>query len=570
MYEVISKSYSAAFHGHDKTEVSKMTLRTKLLAPTLLAIFLSFSAFAAFQIVSQNRKTDAEINEDITNLTELVATANMSYTWNYDTIGLQQSLESLIKNRQIVSIEIFDASGASMAKVEEEALPTLYTKEADILRDGQLTGKAKIVFTDYYIRAATRELLSQIVILQIVLFLVMVTVMIFVSRLITRPILRLTDIIRDMAEGEADLTIRIPVRGNDEVAKLSGYFNDFLEKLKTIVVSLKSVGIKSGILGGNLAEHSQSVSSSSSQMSASTRSMSERTGVLREEIFHASENVAKINIYIGQVVEKIQEQAAAVNESSAAIEQMIANVGNIERSTENKLELIRGLESQAKNLEEGTSLNLQAMEEVSKSTELIAEMITVIDNVASQTNLLAMNAAIEAAHAGDYGRGFSVVADEIRKLAEQTAENAKSIGTSISQVVTGIEKATGMTRDSSVTISDVISGITDVTAGMNETMAGLKEISIGNQQITESLGELIKMTEDVKGSGKGMSEGTTEIDFSMKKVTGIIEENKNGIEEMAGGIKEISESMAKLLDLSNENSVNISTLDSEISKFKIE
>jgi methyl-accepting chemotaxis protein len=547
-----------------------MTLRTKLLGPTLLAIFLSFSAFVSFQIVSQNRKADAEISEDIANLTELVVTANMSYAWNYDTVGLQQSLNSLIKNRQIVGIEIFDASGASMAKAEEEPLPTLYTSEADILRDGQSTGSAKITFTDHYIRAATRELLSQIIILQIISFLVMVTVMIFISRLITRPIVRLANIIRGMAEGEADLTVRIPVRGDDEVAKLSGYFNDFLEKLKAIVVSLKSVGVKSGILGGNLAEHSQNVSSSSSQISASTRSMSERTGFLREEIFHASENVAKINIYIGQVVEKIQEQAAAVNESSAAIEQMIANVGNIERSTANKLELIRGLESQAKNLEEGTSLNLRAMEDVSKSTELIAEMITVINNVASQTNLLAMNAAIEAAHAGDYGRGFSVVADEIRKLAEQTAENAKSIGNSIGQVVTGIEKATGMTRDSSVTISEVISGITDVTDGMNETMSGLKEISIGNRQITEALGELIKMTEDVKGSGQGMREGTAEIDSSMKKVTGIIEENKSGIEEMAEGIMEISGSMAKLSDLSNENSANISTLDSEISKFKIE
>jgi methyl-accepting chemotaxis protein len=547
-----------------------MTLKAKLLVPSLLTILLGLSSFAAFQVASQNRKADDQMREDVANFTELITTANMSYVWNYDTIGLQQSLDSLLKDRQICAIEIFDANGTSMAKVEEKAPPKLIEKDADLLRDGQVVGKAKIVFTDYYVRAQARAVASQIVVLGAILILIMAVIMTLVAWRIAGPIASLAGIVKGMAEGEADLTTRIPVRGKDEVATLARHFNTFLDKLRSIVVSCKRVGIESGSLGGELAGSARDVSASSTEISASTSSMSERTGILGREVGRSSESVERINAFIARVVDMIQDQAAAVNESSAAVQQMIANVGNIERSTEAKLELVRGLEALAKRLDEGTSLNVQSMEETSQSTDVISEMITVINGVATQTNLLAMNAAIEAAHAGDYGRGFSVVADEIRKLAEQTAENAKSIKESIGLVVVGIQKATEVTRDSSQTIGEVIAGIGEVAGGMNETLSGLKEMSLGNRQIIESLGALNKMTEDVKSSGAGMREGTAEIDSSIKRIIEITEENKSGIEEMAAGIREISGSMARLTDLSSRNSSNIATLDAEMSKFRTE
>ncbi len=547
-----------------------MTLRFKLLIPTLITVFLGFGAFVAYQAASQAMESADEMKREMDNLSDLVTTANVSYVWNYDTIGLKLSLESMLKDPQIVSIEVFESSGSSMAKVEEEAPPTLYEREADLSRDGTTVGKAKIVFTDHFIRAKAGSYLRTIIVLEVILFLMVASIMTIVSGRIAKPIRRLTGIIKGMAEGEADLTARISARGSDEVAKLADYFNVFLGKLRAIVVSLKTVGRKSGELSDELAENAQIISASTVQISTSTSAMSDRVGFLGRELGNSSASVERINAFIAHVVEMIQEQAAAVNESSAAVQQMIANVGNIERSTEGKLELVRSLEVQARKLDEGAAQNVRAMEETSQSTELIAEMIGVIDSVASQTNLLAMNAAIEAAHAGEYGRGFSVVADEIRKLAEQTAENAKSIRDSIGQVVDGIEKATRVTRESSGTIGEVISGIKDVADGMNETLSGLREMSIGNGQIIESLSALNRLTEAVKTSGAGMREGTEEIDASIKKIIEITEENKRGIGEMAQAIREISESMTRLSELSDLNSSNIETLDKEMEKFKTE
>jgi methyl-accepting chemotaxis protein len=545
-----------------------MNLRAKLLIPILSTFIILFSGFTLYVTLSQGAMKRAELAKHMDNQTELIATANNSYVWNLDIGGLEQSLASFMSDQAIVSIDIQDMKGRTLAEKETEARPRVVSKERTMLHEGQEIGVAKVTFTDHFMRAELSRSVQVQVIFGLIVAALMVVSVAVVANLISRPIMRMVSVAKDMSEGEGDLTNSILVKGTDEVALLSSHFNDFLAKLRSIVSEVKEASARSRALGEELSSNTHEVSSSSVEVSTTMRSMNERTGYLSNQITASNQNVARINAFIEKVVDMIQDQATAVNESSAAIEEMIANITNIERSTESKLELSYALESLAKKADEGMKRNVSAMEEISRSADTISEMIGVINQVASQTNLLAMNAAIEAAHAGDFGRGFSVVADEIRKLAEQTAANAKDIASTLGSIVSGIGSATGMTKDTSDTITQVISGIQDVAGGMKETMSGLKEIAIGNGQITESLSSLNSMTENVKSAGKEMREGTAEIQKSFEAINGIANENKGGIGEMDVGIGQISEAMGKLASLSNENFANIQGIEREMSKFK--
>jgi methyl-accepting chemotaxis protein len=547
---------------------NKLKLRAKLLIPVLTSLIVCFAGFTAFIIVSQGSVKRGVLAAEIENDADLIATANASYVWNLDIKGLEGSLASFMKDHKIVSIEILDENSRSLAKVDAEPRPTLIKRDRDIVYEGKIIGKAWIVFTDAYMRAELSSILRPLVILGILIIVIMVGIVVVAANVIARPIMRIVSITKDMSEGEGDLTKSIPVRGGDEVALLSGHFNDFLSKLRDIVKSMKNVGERSRALGDQLEANTMEISSSSGAISATMQDMTGRVGHLNDQIATSNGGVERINGFIGKVVDMIQEQAAAVNESSAAVEQMIANVGAIERSTESKLELSRALEALAKRCDEGMKQDVDAMDGISRSTEAISEMIAVINQVASQTNLLAMNAAIEAAHAGDFGKGFSVVADEIRKLAEQTASNSKDISATLSGIIREIGDATSMIRENSESITQLITGIGEVSDGMNETISGIKEISIGNRQITESLTSLNQMTEGVKEAGREMRESTGEIQKAFAVIADIAGENKSGIETMSAGLEQISEAMSRLAALSKENSANISSIDGEMAKFR--
>jgi methyl-accepting chemotaxis protein len=390
----------------------------------------------------------------------------------------------------------------------------------------------------------------------------------YFARSLSKTVVAMNSKLEAMGRNAGDLTERLDVVAQDDIGRLSDNFNAFLSSLGVSLSRIKEVDEKSRALGADLAATSEEASASTRQIAVSMGSLKERTGKLMAEMKGQQGTVAVADEAVKTLLAKIEDQAAAVNQSSASITEMIAGLKAIEASTRDKEKLVERLKADGLEGDESVGTIVSLIAEISSSTELILSLIDVIKNVAEQTNLLSMNAAIEAAHAGDSGKGFSVVSDEIRKLAESTGQNSKDAAASLKLIVDKVKESEGLTARTKSVFSRVLQGIDAVSGTMAETLAGLSEIGVGSGQITDAVTELGGLTVDIREASHELESRMKAMDGSMGTVMGMAKENESGILEIAQGVEEIPRGSATLSQLGARNSENIGAVDAEVSRFK--
>ncbi len=371
----------------------------------------------------------------------------------------------------------------------------------------------------------------------------------------------------DLASG--DLTSTAEVRTGDELETMAESCNRVAAELGKSVRTTKTVIEKARFLSDDLAGHSAEVAATVNEMSAAMGTMKDGIETLHGELRSSDESLSRIRAHIRSVVDLIGEQGLSVSESSSAIDQMLAGVDAIERMTQEKRGVAESLSGMAKTGELNMRETVGAIAEIRTSTSTILDLVGIINGVAAQTNLLAMNAAIEAAHAGEYGAGFAVVADEIRKLAETSSRNARDASVSLKAIAAKIESASAQTEQTNETFRGILGGIGEVSAGMIETINGLREIAVGSRQVTKAMETLASVTANVKTSGGGMSEQVDNVASSLKTVYETMDAYRMSVAEAADGTREISAALVRLSDLSIENRENVNLLEESVDRFTL-
>lgn len=304
-------------------------------------------------------------------------------------------------------------------------------------------------------------------------------------------------------------------------------------------------------------------------MKASVEGIKGKTDHLDSEINVSNKTAGEVKAFISNVVDLISTQATAVNESSSAVEQMSASIQNIAKISEAKLRIVDKLESTALSGQTEMKGTMQITKKVVDSAKVIMKMINVIDNIAQQTNLLALNAAIEAAHAGEAGKGFSVVADEIRNLAEGTAKNASEISDSLKDVIRDINVSQESTERMGQFFVSMVEAIKEVAQSMLEIKTAMEELATGGGQIIKSLGSLIKATNDVETSSSEMDGKVERLNGSMKSLSLLSTDAKNGMEEIAVGIDELYKTADSVSTSGMQNSEAVSKLEELVIKSQV-
>jgi len=390
----------------------------------------------------------------------------------------------------------------------------------------------------------------------------------YVSRMISKPIRLLTFTFEAVANG--DLTQRLPGEGRDEIARVSRAFNTTMEELRKMVASIKSQSGMMSEIGNDLASNMTETASAMNQISATieniqTRIMNQSTSVTQTHatMEHVVANINKLNGHV-------ENQTSNISQASAAIEEMVANTRSV---TETLIKNDTNVKALMEASEVGRS-GLQGVAEdiqgIARESEGLLEINSVMENIASQTNLLSMNAAIEAAHAGDAGRGFAVVADEIRKLAESSSEQSKIIGTVLKKIKESIDKITNSTENVLTRFESINSSIKTVADQESNIRSAMEEQGSGSKQILEGMSNVNEITRQVNAGSKEMSEGAKDVIKESTNLERVTQEITSGISQMADGAKQINVSVRHVNEISSKNREGLNSLMREVSRFKVD
>jgi len=400
-----------------------------------------------------------------------------------------------------------------------------------------------------------------------------ITILLFISlflitKTITGPLITIDRKVEEISTGKGDLTAIINIPSNDEISHLGMNFNKFTSTLRIMISKIKEIGEVTNGISGELSSSTEETSASLDEIRTNIESIKDKIVILDKEVEKSDILYKEITDNYKKLTNLIVLQSSDITESSSSIEQISSSIRNIADTVENKYKTTIELQSIAKNGELTMNETIEIIKKVASSASIMMNLLTVINDIASQTDLLAMNAAIEAAHAGESGKGFSVVADEIRKLAENTAVNSKQISVSLNDVVSNISISENATIKTGEFFRSITAGIDDVSGNMLEIKNATNELDSGARQIIVALSSLITINADVSTTSEEIKNKVDSLSKSISGLSFISTETKNGIEEISIGINEIYQAVSDITESSLKNSDNIKTIQHLLSDFK--
>ena len=395
-----------------------------------------------------------------------------------------------------------------------------------------------------------------------------ILIAIFTGRSITTPVVTMTKTLNDIGEG--DLTRRVNISSKDEIGDLARKFNSMIENIKKLVLMIKRESENLSGIGATLTDSTNVTAAAVTEIGATIQAIKDRAINQSASVTETNTSMDQISANINKLNGYVEHQSDSVSQSSSAVEEMLANIQSVTqtliRNSANVKELLDASEIGRTGLQEVS----EDIQEIAHESEGLLEINSVMENISSQTNLLSMNAAIEAAHAGEAGKGFAVVADEIRKLAENSGEQSKTISMVLKKIKESIDKITSSTNNVMAKFEAIDSRVKTVSDQEENIRNAMEEQGAGSKQILEAISHLNEITMQVKTGTQEMLDGSSEIITEGRNLEQASREISGGVNEMAKGADRINTVVNEISGVSSQNREIIGNLAIAVSHFKVD
>ncbi len=451
----------------------KKSLNTKLMLwlMIIMVVVAALVLFINYQLIAakQEDKFAADMKAQI----ELANSALMEAVFAYDVQQVEAITQSLVNTSLVTAISVTDHRGKALASAKGQVADganLVVREDVKVVRDGNVIGRYNITFSKEEMQqllSSQMTLSSSIIIMLLIAS--QVTVFVLVKRMIVHPIAEVSQLLDGIAEGGGDLTRRLPTDSGDEVAELANNFNRVMEQIAGII---KNVIVVTGKVSGNVHAMSTATENTVTSTSQQLREI-EQVATALQELSASADEIAR---HAGDTAERTMETSQFAKEGTEVVS---SSRDNYQRLTDQI---------------DATAGKIQVLK---NSSQNIGSVMEVIRSIAEQTNLLALNAAIEAARAGEQGRGFAVVADEVRSLAQKTQASTEEIEAIIVELQRAADEAHLSMNTSKASVQETIETSGRVGDALSRISGNVATINDMNHQIATASREQSSVANEV-------------------------------------------------------------------------
>ena len=412
----------------------------------------------------------------------------------------------------------------------------------------------------------TANIVAAVTLIAVLIFSAVLSI--FTIRSITRKIKRLSRKITVLGSG--DLTVDLRESGRDELTVLSKDLQNFLLLIREVTASMQQGSSTNTTMRSELTEAVENSVFSMEEAAAAGTAILDLTNRLDESVRDSAGSAGAIGQRVNQFSDMMESQAAMVEQSASAMAEISASLTNMSRVVKTNRDAASALGRDSRSGSEKVDETGEMIKRVGGHVGTIQEMADLIKGVADQTNILAMNAAIEAAHAGEAGRGFGVVADEIRRLAETTGENSRIISDNLRAIIEDIGGADATSAEAVAAFARIGSEVSGVVGSLNEIASSIEELVTGGSQVSGSMNELQDYTAKLKENAGEISESVSTVRGSVAVASDVAGRVRSAAEDIRDGIESIRISLNRNRDVAETLSEVGANLDQAAGRFHLE